>query len=290
MKNVIHYFQYLFLRALCFLINLIPFCPAMAASRRIGRLLYWVLKSRREIALQNLRLAYAQEKTEAQIRAIAIQAFENLGMIAVEFIRIPNMARAPRQYVVFENPDLAWNELEKGKGVIFIVSHLGNWEWMAIATGDAGLPMHAIARPLRNPYVYRQIVKWRGLTGLKSISKYGAARDTMKILAQNKVVSILIDQHERQGSVWVPFFGRDASTTTLPAILAVKKGIPVMPLFFYRESNGVSRVALKEAFPLIQTGDYERDIFENTKQYMQAIEQEVRKCPGAWLWMHRRWR
>ena len=277
------------LRALCFLINLIPFRVGMALGRKIGLCLYWILKSRRDITLQNLRLAYRGEKTEAELRQIAKEAFENLGMIAVEFIRIPNMCANPRAYVVCENADLAFKELEKVKGLIFIVSHFGNWEWMAIATGDAGLPMNAIARPLRNPYVYRQIVKWRGATGLKSISKYGGARNSIKVLSENKIVSMLIDQHERQGSVRVPFFGREASTTTLPAILAVKKGIPVIPLFFYREA-GISRVIIKKAFPLIQTGDYERDIFENTKQYMQSIEQEVRKRPGAWLWMHRRWR
>lgn len=288
--NVIYYLQYLLLRVLCFLINLIPFRQAMTFGRKAGLGLHWILKSRREITLQNLRLAYGSEKTEDEIRRIAKEAFENLGMIAVEFIRIPNMCRNPRPYVVFENPELAFKELEKGKGVIFIVSHFGNWEWMAVSTGDAGLPMHAIARPLRNPYVYSQIMKWRGSTGLKSISKYGAARSSIKILAENKVVSMLIDQHERQGSVRVPFFGREASTTTLPAILAVKKGIPVMPLFFYRESTGASHVVLSKPFSLIQTGDYERDIFENTRQYMQAIETEVRKRPGAWLWMHRRWR
>lgn len=288
--NVIYYLQYLILRVFCFLINLVPFRSAMAISRKIGLFLYWILKSRREITLQNLRLAYGAEKTEDEVRQIAKEAFENLGMIAVEFIRIPSMCRNPRQYVVFEHADLAFKELEKGKGVVFIVSHFGNWEWMAISSGHIGLPMTAIARPLKNPYVYRQIVEWRGATGLKSISKYGGARNTIKVLAENKVVSILIDQHERQGSLKVPFFGRPAATTTLPAILAVKKGIPVMPIFFYRESTGVSRVVLQKAFPLIQTGDYERDIFENTKQYMQSIEQEIRKRPGTWLWMHRRWK
>lgn len=290
MKDFIYYLQYLFLRGVCFLINWIPFPIAMAAGRGVGHLLYWLLPGRRRITLENLRRAFGKEKSGAEIEKIAKQAFENLGMIAVEFIRIPRIARDPSRYMRFDRADFVWEALKEGKGAIFVVSHFGNWEWMAIAAGAVGLPIHAVARPLRNPYVYRYIKKLRGATGLQSINKHGAARETIKLLAQNQIVCLLIDQHERQGSVRPNFFGREASTTTLPAILAVKRGVPVLPVFFYRASTGASQVLLGKPFPIIKTGNYERDVFENTQQYMKRIEEVVRDRPGDWLWMHRRWR
>ena len=285
-----YYLQYLFLRGVCFVINLVPFRVTMSIGRKAGGGLYWLLPERRNITLANLRAAFKTEKSEQEIEAIAKSAFENLGLIAAEVIRIPKMASDSKRYVRFEGAEFAREVLKEGKGAIFIVSHFGNWEWMAIATGAEGLPMHAIARPLRNPYVYNYIKKLRGTTGLQSVNKQGAARNSIKLLAKNQIVSMLIDQHERQGSVRPLFFGREASTTTLPAILAVRRGVPVLPLFFYREPGGLSRMVLGKPFPLIRTGDYERDIFENTQQYIKKIEEVVRKRPGDWLWMHRRWR
>lgn len=290
MERAFQYLVYLFLRGVCALIRLLPFQTAMAVSRFIGRTLFYILGKRRKIALDNLRLAFGKEKSEIEIKRIAIQSFENLGMLGVEFIWIPKIVKNLGRFVRIKS-DAAREALRQGKGLIFTVSHFGNWEWMAISSAADGLPMHAIARPLRNPFVYSYIKKLRGATGLECIDKHGAIRGVMRTLEQKEVVAILIDQHEREGSVRVPFFGRDAWTTTIPAMLALKKGVPVIPAFFFRECGTWSRVVMADK-PLetIKTGDYERDIYENTKQYLKAIEDEVRRRPGDWLWMHRRWR
>ena len=73
-------------------------------------------------------------------------------------------------------------------------------------------------------------------------------------------------------------------------MLAVKKEVPVIPVFSFRSENAPTTVQLGEPFSLINTGDYERDLLENTKQYIKAVEDEIRKRPGDWLWMHARWR
>lgn len=290
MTRMVQYLEYLFLRAVCAVIRLIPFRSALRLARFVGRILYYLMGSRRRIALQNLRLAFGGEKPEAELRRIAVKSFENLAMIAIEFIWIPKILKHLNHYVTMEvGPGK--EALKQEQGFIFVVSHFGNWEWMAIASAANGLPMNAVARPLRNPFVYEYVKKLRGATGLKSIDKMGAARGTIRALERNEVVAILIDQHQREGSVRVPFFGREASATTLPAMLAVKKRVPIFPVFFYRCEGTPSRVVMTEK-PLQTaiTGDDERDLYENTKRYMHAIEEEIRKRPGDWLWMHRRWR
>ena len=286
----LQYLEYLFLRAVCFLLGLIPFRLAMRIAGMAGQIFYWVLAKRRRIVLENLCLVFGSEKSERERRKIAIKSFQNLAMIAVEFIWIPKIVKHLDKFVSFGPTAIVWKALEEKKGFIFIVSHFGNWEWMAIASAAKGLPMNAVARPLRNPFVYEYVKKLRGMTGLRSIDKKGAGRGTMRALHENQAVAILIDQHEREASMRAPFFGKEASTTTLPAILAVKKGVPIAPVFFYREKTGPSRVVVKEPFEIIRTGNDESDIFENTKRYLQAIEEEIRKRPGDWLWMHRRWR
>lgn len=290
MSRFIQYLEYLLLRLMSALIRLLPFSVAKAGARFVGRLLYVLLGRYRKIALENLRAAFGNEKSESEIKKIALQSFENLAVFGLEFIWIPKLAKRLDRYLLVKGPENVWKALKAEKGVVLIVSHLGNWEWMAVAAGVEAFPIHAVARPLRNPFVYNYVKKLRGFTGLKSVDKEGAVRDAVKLIARNQVLCVLIDQHERQGSVRVPFFGRDASTPTLPAVLALKRGAVVMPISFYRERRLPSRMIFYDPFPVIETGDYKRDVFENTKQYVQFIEREIRKQPGHWLWMHRRWR
>ena len=293
--RIIEFAQYVLFRIVCVAINLVPFSLAMKLGKLGGRLLYFLLPRYRSVALENLRFAFNREKTENEIRRIAIQSFENLGMFAIEFIRIPKILKCLSKYIVIENDESVFDALKRKKGVVLIVSHFGNWEWMGVAAGarvkEKGAKINAVARVLGNLFLYHYAVdKLRGATGLKTIDKRGAARKAMELLERNEIVCILVDQHERYGSVPVPYFGRDAWTSALPAVLAMKKDTAVIPVFSFRKPGKPTLVKLGEPFPVIRTGDYERDLIENTKQYIQAIEAVVGEHPGDWLWMHARWR
>ncbi|OGW77314.1 MAG: hypothetical protein A3J52_00110 [Omnitrophica bacterium RIFCSPHIGHO2_02_FULL_49_9] len=290
MKLFIYYLQYLFFRLVCVVVRLIPFSVGLLAARAVGRFLYYALGDYRKVAFQNVRAAFNGEKQDSEIKQIVQGSFDRLGVFGFEFMWIPKMAQRLDHYIRVEGTEHVRRALKRGQGVVLIVSHFGNWEWMAVATAAEGLPMHAVARPLRNPFIYGYVKRLRGLRGLKSVSKRGAVREAIKLVRRNQVVAILIDQHERHGSVRVPFFGHDASTPSLPAILAIRRNVTVIPLFLYREKRLPYRMVFYEPFQVIETGNYERDIFENTKQYVQAIEREVKRRPVEWLWMHRRWR
>lgn len=287
--------QYGLFRFLCFIPNAMPFFWALKIGQYGGRFFYYLLGRYRRVALENLTYVFGAEKSRHEIEQIAIQSFENLGHFAIEFIRIPKIVNNLKQYVVIQNEDSVFRALEAKKGLILIVSHFGNWEWMAVTAGqrarEKGIKINAVARVFGNPFLYQYATqKLRGATGLQTINKKGAAREIMKYLDQNEIVCILIDQHERYGSVPVPYFGRTAWTTSLPAVMAVKKDVPVIPVFSFRNIGKPTIVRLGEPFPVIRTGDYEADLIANTKQYIASIEKEVRKRPGDWLWMHNRWR
>ena len=295
LSRIVEFVQYILFRTLCFILNLLPFSWAMKLGKWGGHFLYYILPKYRKVAFENARFAFAKEKSDHEIKRIVLQSFENLGLFTMEFVRIPKIVKNLNKYVVVQNDGPMFKTLERGKGVIFIVSHFGNWEWMAVAGGvlvrEKGIKINAVARPLGNSVLYRYVVrKFRGVTGLRTVDKKGAARETAKLLDQNEIVCILIDQHERYGSVPVPYFGREAWTTSLPAVMALKKGAAVVPVFSSREKNKPTVVKFGEPFPVIQTGDYERDLVANTAQYVKTIEEVVRKRPGDWLWMHARWR
>ena len=225
----VQFIQYVLFRFLCFILNLLPFLWALKLGQLCGRALYHLLGRYRRVALDNLNFVFGKEKTESEIKKIAIQSFENLGYFAIEFIRIPKIVRNLKKYIILKNEKSVLDDaLKLRKGAILIVSHFGNWEWMGVAAGmrvrRENIKINAVARVFGNPYLYHYAIKnLRGATGLETIDKKGAAREIIKHLDQNEIVCILIDQHERYGSVPVPYFGRDAWTTSLPAVMAVKK-------------------------------------------------------------------
>ncbi len=282
--------EYGLFRALAFVLSFIPLSGCYKMADFFGAFAFRVLGIRRGIMLQNLRSAFGSGKSESELYAIAEASMRNLLKLALEFIRTPQVSKNPERYI--EPPDMSplLDAVAKHGNFIAVVSHFGNWEWLAIPLKPFGLFTHAIGRPLKNPYLYRYIKKTREAANLKNIDKAGAVGESIRVLKQKGILAVLIDQHESRGAVWVDFFGRKASTSTLPAMLALKYGCPVLPAFFYRNENGCSRIQYGPAFPLIRSGHLQEDLLANTQQYVSKIEEEIRKRPGDWLWAHRRWR
>ena len=289
-SKICYFLEYVAFRLLAFLLRLIPLRISYKIANGLGVLVVRVLGIRRETMLSNLRLAFGKEKTEAELLRIAEQSMGNLGKLIFEFIRTPEASSNPERYI--EQPDITpiIEAVAQKGGFIAIVSHFGNWEWLAIPIQKDGLHVHAVGRPLKNPYVYRYVRDMREAANLTNIEKSGAVRSSIEVLKQRGILAVLIDQHESRGSAWVDFFGRKAATSTLPAMLALKYEYPVLPAFFYRDESGCSKIKYGPLFPLIRTGDLQADLFANTQQYVKKIEEEIRKRPGDWLWAHRRWR
>ena len=289
-KKILFLLEYAGFRLLAFLLRLIPLKTSYAIANTLGVFAVRVLGIRRETMLKNLRLAFGEGKSETELLRIAEQSVGSLGKLVFEFIRTPEASVYPERYI--EPPDVTplQEAVAKKGGYIAVISHFGNWEWLAIPVKKYGMHVHAVGRPLKNPYLYRYVREMREAANLTNIEKSGAVRSSIEVLRQRGILAVLIDQHESRGSVWVDFFGRKAATSTLPAMLALKYDYPVVPAFFFRNENGHSRVQYGPLFPLIRTGDLQADLLANTQQYVAKIEEEIRKRPGDWLWAHRRWR
>lgn len=289
-RQILFYVEYLSFRFLAFVNNCLPINVTEWITEKLGYGLFPLLGKRKRTALENLKLAFNGSKTEAELYEIARQSFINLLRVGSECVRIPHIVKTPDRYVKGKNIAFFKELLKRNRGVIVLVSHFANWELMALATMSEGYPLHAVARPVKNPFVYRHIKFLRNCLEVDPINKQGAVRETIRRLEQNKIVVILIDQHERQGGVWVDFFGRKASTSGLPAMLALKHNVPVVPAFFFRQLAWPATVEIGQEFSIIKTGDLKADILANTQQYIRRIEEVVSQRPGEWLWMHRRWR
>ena len=294
-KKVIYFFEYAAIRLVGGCLSLFPLSLALPLTHPIGVFLFFILKRSRRTALENLHQVYGSHKSESQIRQIAKKSFVYLAEFAIEWLWMPRIARNPERYFAIRGVEKIHSALEKKTGALLLVSHNGNWEIMALVAGfliarPVGASIYALARPLKNFYLYNYSLHLRGLTGLKSIHKIGGVRETFNRLKENGIVSTLIDQRVGEGGVEVDFFGRPALTTTLPAVAALRLGTPIFFVFLHRTSDLRFVMDVEGPVEIKKTGDIKYDIQVNTQHFNNRIEAEIHKDPPHWLWMHNRWR
>jgi KDO2-lipid IV(A) lauroyltransferase len=290
--KMIAYLQYLIVKGFSLFINLLPENLSLWVGKGLGWIAFYLARERQKVALQNLHIAFDQEKSTGEIRAIAKRTFLNLGMTAVEFFRIPGMdVKTFKKRVRIEGLEEALRLLEKKKGALLLIGHFGNWELMGLMSKVIGNPIMVIAKPMKkNRWIDQFITKIRNAGGLEVVSNIRASRKVIQALSQNRVVGILIDQRaKRSEGIWADFFGRKAPTTPALAVLAMKTGAPVLPVFMIRNGFQKHRLLIKEPLELVHTGDIKKDAETNTQLFNHTLESMIRQYPDQWFWVHRRW-
>ena len=286
------YLLYLLLKGFSLFTNLLPEGFALWLGRQLGKMIFYLDRGHRKVALENLHMALGEEKPEKELYAIAQRTFQNLGMMVIEFFRIPRLNKEVfEKNVSVEGLDEALKLLEKKKGALLLLGHFGNWELMGLMSKVIGNPIIVIAKPMKkNKWVDQFITKIRNAAGLEVISNVMASRKVMQALSQNRVVGILIDQRaKRSEGIWADFFGRKAPTTPGLAVLAMKTGAPVLPVFMVRNGFQKHRLLIKEPLELIRTGHIKKDVEANTQLFNHTLESMIRRYPDQWFWVHRRW-
>jgi len=261
-------------------------------ARAAGLLWYWTDRRHRTVAQKNLSIAFGGTLDEQARRRLCRECFQHLVQV---FLKLPyvyclNASDAGR-FITFQGMEHLYRAMEKKRGVLVLASHFGNWELMSIGFSLLQFPIHVIARPIENPLADAFITRLRSIGGTEVISKKGSFREILRALHRGRVVAILLDQNAAaHEGVFVPFFGKTACTHKAMAILALRTGAPVVPVYNFREPGGHYRMVFLPEIPLKATGDMERDIRENTSLYNSTMEGYIRLYPEQWFWVHRRWK
>ena len=291
------------MRSIRFLIEALSFGTLVRGARvlprrwllGLGRLAgdagYVLDRRHREIGLRNLRLAYGGALDEAGRRRIARACWRHFGTILMDTLAFPRFtAESIGSAVEVEGIEHVRQAFARGKGVLVFSGHFGHWELAALMQAHLGVPMHLVTRPLDNRRLERMLARLRGLSGNRIVHKRNAVREMLRALRQGGCVAIVIDQDAHEDGVFVPFFGRPASTTPTLATLALRTGAAVIPLFAVRESGDRYRITYEPAVPVRPTGDRAVDVARLTADCTAIVERWVRRYPEQWLWMHRRWK
>lgn len=252
----------------------------------------YVLDTRhRKVARRNLRMAFGETKSDAEIKRIIRDVFRNIGQTAAEFMQIPTLTYEKGiKFISPEHRERLDECLRAGKGVVLLASHFGNWELMAAAGAVAGYKISAVARPLDNSVLDEIVSEIRESSGLKILPRRTSALAIVRRLKRNEVVGILADQNTRKENVFVHFFGIKAATTPGPAVLALRTGAALLPAFMLREAPGKHRLIVEKPIKVVSTGNMEADIIATTQKCVDILEEYVRRYPSQWFWVHRRWR
>ena len=273
-------------------INFIPLKLRIWLLEGLGRILYAIDGRHRRIVGRNLAIAF-RDRTDRERTKINRSVFQNLGRVMAEFSFIPRLNEQNlHRYVSVEGEENFRRAHEKGKGVLFLTAHFGNWEWMAAAFPLVfHHPCYVIVRPLDIQFFDGLVERLRTLTGNQTIPKQKSMGRILRLLKEGKVIGVLLDQNVAwQEGVFVNFFGELACTNAGMALLALRSGAPVLPAFNIREKDGRYRVVIEPEVQLIRTGDKDLDVEKNTELFTGVIERYVREYPDHWFWLHQRWK
>ena len=274
------------------LMRLLPRRLARAIGVAIASSAYRALGRLRRVGIRNLELALPQSSPRER-EAILRSEYRNLGLLLAEFCQMPDYtAEAASRFIRYEGLENYLAARDKGKGVLVLTGHLGAWELSSFYHSLMGMPMGMVIRRLDNPLVDRFVNRIRCLHGNRVIHKDDFARGLIASMRAGETVGILMDTNMTppQG-VFVPFFGVQACTASGMARIAAKTGAAVVPGFLLWEENERRYVLhFGEELNVVHTGDSEQDAITNTATFTAAIESYVRRYPGQWLWVHRRWK
>ena len=288
-KIIKHYFEYLFLVFFTFIIRIFPLKINLFFASNFGRILFYINKKHRIVALDNLKNAFP-EKNDTELIRILKKVYINLSKTGVEFLSLPVLGkRYFKDNIIIKGRDNLDKALKLNKGIVAITSHLGNWELLSAIMMKNGYHSAAIYHPLKNPLSDRFINRIREKTGMKLISFRKAFLPSVRYLKQNHLLGLIADQDAGKDGVFINFFNRLASTAKGPAIFAVKTRAPVILFTLIRENNDHHTLHISKPFDIKITDNMKKDIYYNTKLWSDELEKWVRKYPEQWFWVHRRW-
>ena len=249
----------------------------------------WMFSGKyRRLATRNLEIAFANEKSPDDLRQLVRRHFRRLGANLLCSAKLTQMPPDKiLEHVEVENIESMAREFRAGVPVALVLSHLGTWEVFAqLMPKFVGFVRNSsVYQGLGNRFIDEHVRRTRSQTGLELFDRHDGFEPVIELLRSGGGVGVLSDQHAGDHGVWTPFFGRLASTSPLPALLAKRTRAALIAAGVYTTGRARWRVVFTERFD--ETG---ASIAVLTSKINQVIEQQIRRAPEDWFWVHNRWK
>jgi heptosyltransferase-2 len=266
----------------------LPLRLLFAAGQILGSCAWLVSGKYRRLAERNVGIAFGDEKSPRELRRLVHRHFRRLGanlLCSVKLTRMPPEKILER--VKVENIEAMAREFRAGVPVVLVLSHLGTWELFAqLMPKFVGFVRNAsVYQQLGNRFIDEHVRRTRSRTGLELFDRQDGFEPVINLLRSGGGVGVLSDQHAGDHGLWTPFFGRLASTSPLPGLLAKRTRAAVIAAAVYTTGPARWRMVFTERFD--QPG---ASIADLTSKINKVIEQQIRVAPDDWFWVHNRWK
>jgi len=265
----------------------------MILPRGVALLGYTIAGKQRRIALESLTIAFGQEKPRAQIKQIAKDCFVSIAKSGVEILYLLGKPELFKKYIVLSGQEYLETALAKKKGVVLVSAHFGNFPLLLGKLSIEGYKITTIMRPMKDKKTEGFFRGKRNKLNIQTIysqPRNVCVENTLRMLRQNGMVFIPMDQNFGSAGVFVDFFGTKAATATGPVVLARRTGAAIIPCFIVRQQDNSHKVIFEPELALEEGKTPEEAVFVNTQKLTGIIESYIRRYPAQWSWIHRRWK
>jgi len=289
-SSLIEYAAYALARALGALIVSLPVRINSLMGEFLGIAGYYALKKKRRLVLKNIKIAYGGALPIEEVERIARKAFISLALTIVETLYIPRIdARYINKHVRIENLKHLDDALKRGKGVILLAYHMGNWELANITCSLQGYAYKVIVNEQRYPLLNNLLNRYRELKGCKTIPRGVALREIMRGLKNNEVVAMVGDQGGKEGHV-SNFFGLPTSMPTGFVRFAFATEARIIPAIIVRERRFYHRIILEKPLKTEEGADEKERLEHCLNQSSAILERHIRLCPQEYFWFYKIWK
>jgi KDO2-lipid IV(A) lauroyltransferase len=292
-NDLVDRLQYVALRFVSMILHSFPVNANLQTAKLIGTLMYRFDRRHRERALANLRRSFP-EMTERQRQRLALRSNQDLVKLGVEVLFTTRLIHLETwgKYIDLENfREVVALLTRKVQGLILLTGHYGNWEILGYLLATLGFRTTSVARPLDNPYVNEWVLGVRERQGQRIIDKNGATNEVIDVLTNKGAVGFIADQNAGSKGVFVDFFGRKASTYKSIGLIAMQFDVPVVIGYARRHPKKFQfTVGVEDIIYPPDWKSQDDPLRYITQRYTKALEDVVRKEPGQYLWVHRRWK
>lgn len=282
--------MYFTIKALSKVICLLPAALRSLAASAIGRICWLAVPGRRkQMAISNV-IQSGLAADEHAAAAIVQESVYRFGPMMTEVLCFPKLTRDKvKSMVTVEGAEHLEAALAHGKGAVLATAHSGNWELLGAALAMQDFPLVAVVQKQTSAGADQFINEYRTLAGMHVTYK-SSALEMARLLAEGKIIGLLMDQDAHDVGLPIPFFGRLASTPQGPAVLARMKGAPIVPAFITRKPDGTHAIIIHPPLWTAKSSNREQDLLAVTTKLNAIIESHIRAYPSEWFWLHNRWK
>ncbi len=292
-KKTGRFFAWASLNISSLIIRVLPERWLYGFANLIAAIGYRIAAKQRRIAMESLEIAFTGEKSAEEKKRIARDCVTFMAKGAVELMFLLDRPAALRESVHIEGREILDTALARGKGVILVSAHFGNFPLMMARIGLEGYKISGIMRAMRDERVERFFFGKRSRFNIKTIytqPRKACVEESIRVLRDNGALFIPIDQNFGTGGVFVDFFGHQAATATGPVVLARRTQAALIPCFIIRQPDDTHRIVFEPPIDIKEGASDEETIIINIQRLTDIIESYIRRYPAQWGWIHRRWK